>query len=482
MSNSDLSAPSSSKRRRVARRVDNVFASNIDSVHKFFVEEKEKGSRISPLNVVERTALALNIGRTTVKKVLREGVESFPEPRAKEARARERIVQKEHVMNIREAYVKYVLERKRKPTYRELFACLTAEDKWPFCMTTLFNCMRDAGFKYTPAKSYLQYTHEKRSIILQRQAYLARLDQARAQGRWIYYQDESWINAHMRVEKEMANAEWDADIDMMNELPPVKSGKGARSILCGIGSADDPNGFLKGTLLLFRGSQSNKSDDYHTEMNSDVFLDWMAKKVMPAMPKLPQKAAIVIDRATYHLVCTEGTATPSCKATKAGLVDYCEKNGILIPEPNWQGEGRAPSVPYRIARKTLLSESCGVSKLYLKEVIKRQNIQRRFKIQDIVDKHPRTDVILIILPVHHPELNPIELIWSQIKHYVRAENVNQNQGDAERLVKEIVEQIDQAQWKRYADHVRKFEQKYNDLQQMEEEDEIEVDTSDSEEE
>ena len=45
----------------------------------------------------------------------------------------------------------------------------------------------------------------------------------------------------------------------------VSSEKGGRSVLSHIGCAD--TGLLDQCMLLFRGSKSNKSVDYHTEMN-----------------------------------------------------------------------------------------------------------------------------------------------------------------------------------------------------------------------
>ena len=47
-------------------------------------------------------------------------------------------------------------------------------------------------------------------------------------------------------------------------------GKGERSILSSIGL--DDTGLLDQCILLFRDSKSNKSADYGTEMNWDVFI------------------------------------------------------------------------------------------------------------------------------------------------------------------------------------------------------------------
>ena len=326
-------------------------------------------------------------------------------------------------------------------------------------------------------RNYDDVTHANPAFVLQRQRYLAKIADAREEGRLIYYQDESWINAHMQRHKEMRMPEWDEDLDV--DIPEPKSGKGARSILCGIGSADDPNGFLGDTFLLYRGKKSNKSDDYHTDMNADVFLDWMEKKVLPAMPKLPQKAAIIIDRASYHMTKTDGTRMPVKDDTKGAIVDWLEKKGIVIPHPDWDGTGRATIVPYRAVRKN--GAACmGCTKRYLWTVVQENRIIPRYKVVDLVEKYPRTDIKVIILPVHHPELNPIELMWNQIKYHVRSNNVELRQEAAEGLVKEKVASLKQDAWTACLRHVRKVEDLYRKEEEMEDEGILDVEGVDEE--
>ncbi len=422
------------KRRRVARRIDKSLAESIELVHAFFEKEKMLGKSIKKYNVNERVAECMQLSVATVKRVRQRGADEFP--CGTEARNRARTVTREDFLNIKKVYLDYITERKRKPTYRALYSVLSEGGLFPYSMKTLFYFMQDNGFRHGPSKSYSQATHERREIVLQRYTFLQRIQQARDEGRVIYYQDESWVNANMRFTTEMVNE--DLDEDVVGAIPPPKSGKGARSILCGIGSAGDTNGFLKDSFLLYRGSKSNKSDDYHTEMNSDVFIDWMSTKVLPHLPKLPAKVSIVIDRAPYHMTCTPETAPPPSSATKEDLVRYCETKGVLIPAPHWEGQGRPPIVEYRIARKKSVAEAQGVTKQHLWKCIKDSDFKKVLKLSAAIKKVTRADIQLILLPVHHPELNPIELLWAQVKHHVRANNVEQTQTRAESLVREKV--------------------------------------------
>ena len=58
---------------------------------------------------------------------------------------------------------------------------------------------------------------------------------------------------------------------------------------------------------MFRGSKSNKSANYHTEMNHAVFYDWLKTKVFPELQKRKRKCVVVLDRANYHTELTPDT-------------------------------------------------------------------------------------------------------------------------------------------------------------------------------
>ena len=72
----------------------------------------------------------------------------------------------------------------------------------------------------------------------------------------------------------------------------VPSGKGQMLIVLHAGSAE---GWVPGGDLMFR-SKTN-SADYHDEMNSEHFMEWFTKQLLP---NIPDNAVIVVDNATYH--------------------------------------------------------------------------------------------------------------------------------------------------------------------------------------
>ena len=44
-----------------------------------------------------------------------------------------------------------------------------------------------------------------------------------------------------------------------------------------------------------------KSEDYHHEMDGEIFEDWCNKRLLP---NVPHNACVVLDRAPYHTLLT----------------------------------------------------------------------------------------------------------------------------------------------------------------------------------
>ena len=83
-----------------------------------------------------------------------------------------------------------------------------------------------------------------------------------------------------------------------DELIAVPSGKGERSTLCHVASAQ--TGLLDRCMLLDRDSKSNKSADYHFEIKWNVFGDWRNRIVFPAIADRRQNSVLVLNFATYQ--------------------------------------------------------------------------------------------------------------------------------------------------------------------------------------
>ena len=59
--------------------------------------------------------------------------------------------------------------------------------------------------------------------------------------------------------------------------------------------------------------------------------------------------------------------------------------------------------------------------------------------------------------------NPIELIWAQLKGYVRRRNTTSKISDVEKLVNEAIDTITADDWKKCVDHVKKQEKYFSEM-------------------
>ena len=152
-----------------------------------------------------------------------------------------------------------------------------------------------------------------------RDYYLKWVSHCRENGYRIYYQDETWVIKNIACTKIWKNVA----VEAMQTDYKVLAGKGDQSIVCHVVS--DELGLLENCLLLFRGSKSNKSSDYHTEMNWFVFGNWCESKIFPVMKRIMQKLVLVLDRATCHTFLDEEDKRPITSWNKSKLANAIVK-------------------------------------------------------------------------------------------------------------------------------------------------------------
>ena len=148
----------------------------------------------------------------------------------------------------------------------------------------MWRVLKEMGFTYKK-RDNKRYVYEQRHIIEQRHAYLQTMTQLRTENKTIIYTDETWVNAHHTQEHI-----W-IDFDGRGGWK-VPSGKEKRLIVVHAGGVE---GWVEGADLVFR-SKTN-STDYHDEMNSEHYMEWFTKQLLP---NVPDNAVIVVDNATYH--------------------------------------------------------------------------------------------------------------------------------------------------------------------------------------
>lgn len=199
------------------------------------------------------------------------------------------------------------------------------------------------------------------------------------------------------------------------------SGKGGRLIVLHAGSE---NGFVDGASLVFRAKKSVTSD-YHSEMDGPRFERWFKEQLLP---NIEPRSVIVMDNAPYHSVQLE--KLPSTSSRKAEIQSWLTQKNIP-----WSNDQLKPELIQLV----------------------NQNKHRfsEYRI-DALAKVAGHDIVR--LPPYHCEFNPIEMVWSQVKGYIAANNRSFTLAGVEELLDEAIALVTPENWARDCAHVVRLEE------------------------
>lgn len=410
-----VTAMAPTKRKRRFRVLSEEGVTLIDDCRRFFEKELEQEQRILLTRPVARTAAVFDISERTVGQ-FRTKLDSG-EPFEDDTRNRDMVVP-DYFMPVIRQTISQMYSDKKHVTLTTLMAELqservTSSSGWNWSRATLHRFMTSKmNFSYGQRPSYYQQLKENVSVAGQRAKYIREVMAARAAGRPIFYQDETWANKNMTPIKVWVDECGSGGLK-------VPSGKGERSIICHIGGS---TGFVGGAKLIVRGAKSLKGADYHTEMNANVFIDWMEKRVVPAVPP---NSLLVIDRASYHRTLTLESQPVSSTWKKADLIEWLVKREIVV-------DGMATADDYNMRTRPEIYKIC------------RNNAPA--PIYQVAELAKRFSCGVLFLPVGHPELNPIEFVWARLKVYIAQENVNFSLSDVEHHAHTFIDMFNAAEW------------------------------------
>ncbi len=201
------------------------------------------------------------------------------------------------------------------------------------------------------------------------------------------------------------------------------------------------NALVDEAWLAFEAKKSQ--GDSHGQFDWEIFQRWFKE---PLLPHVPSRRLIVLDRCAFHMVCRDSLVPSQMK--KVDLQQWLMQRGITWEEP-WLRARLTEEVERYREKKPLV------------EVVAEEQGHK-----------------VLFLPVHHPELNPIELIWARVKHDWGAVFSNRTSVKEQRqhLEASLKKDITPAYGTKVYEHVPKIEEKYwqTDLM-MDDEIEIEDD-------
>lgn len=291
-------------------------------------------------------------------------------------------------------------------------AAIDAEKTLPKIGRSSLHCLlKEMGIVFKKRKrNALRF--EDDATVLGRQKYLRKIRAHREAGRKLYWLDETWINAN-----HAANADEDCDGEPIHseesasEKDPSVSSKENRLIAVHAGS---DTGFVAGALFVFQGNKQGGSD-HHPQpgMTGEVFENWFMKTLLP---RLEPNSVVILDNAPHHSVKMEKLPVKGWK--KADIQAWLACKGIPFTD-----------------------DMITVELLQLVNEVREKYDVYRVDVAAKVAGHT-----VLRLPLHHCMLNPIEMVWEQVKHFIAYENKSLTLAEVMRLLHDGVERVTAYDW------------------------------------
>lgn len=414
----------STVKRKVIRRQGREIVSN---VYQFMKREADQNGVTIPLSKARlRTAAATGVSERRVSQINSEfkklttcednrRIVTFLTPSRKRHK-RKSVADLDDFDKtvIRRLVYNFHIQEHRLPTVKLLREALHEKISFKGSGTTLRRVLKEMGFTWSRTTNNRKILIEKPDIREKRISYLKTLKYYREQGRPIIYLDETYV-----LSSHVSSLSWS---DGSNNGVHIPISKGERLIIIHAGGE---KGFVPNAFTCWKAS--SHSGDYHDNVNGDIFMKWMKEKVIP---NLEPNSVVVIDNAPYHNIKID--KAPTSKSRKQEMKDWLSKNGI----------------PF--SHDMFVPELYKLVQLYKPRLV-------RYALDEVV-KMAGHDVLR--LPPYHPDLNPIELIWADIKGFVAKRNTTCSISQAQALCEEKILSMGAKEWEAKCKHVKKIEDEY----------------------
>ncbi|GFY73094.1 DDE_3 domain-containing protein [Trichonephila inaurata madagascariensis] len=140
------------------------------------------------------------------------------------------------------------------------------------------------------------------------------------------------------------------------------------------------------------------------------------------MPKLKPQSIVVMDNASYHSVKKE-----------------------KIPTSSWEKS----AIQERLSEKKVTWNQDLIKIGLLQKVNQIKHLYNSYRVEEITEKFGHK---ILRLPPYHCELDPIEMIWRQVKGYVARENKTFKLKEIKELVTRGIEKVSTQNWTNCINH------------------------------
>ena len=403
------------KKLRKGVRLTSPSKTIIECVRKFFEKKRVTGHTIKRTNVLDLTAQATGVSRRTIARIQKEFISCDSQlltPLKRYVASCIRVNPDSFDKEVIRRVVHGFYERKEYPTLSGVLRKVKDQCGFPggrFCM---WRVLQELGFSYKK-RDNKQFIYEQQNIVEQRHTYLRTIRKLRNENNYdLIYTDETWVNAHHTNEYIW----FDSDGKGGWKVP---SGKGQRLIVLHAGGVE---GWVEGAILVFR-SKTN-SADYHDEMNSQHYMEWLTGQLLPVLDK---PTVIILDNASYH---NKQDKPPTSNDRKDDIRKWLDEHNIQYSQTDIE--------------KTLL------------QLVKQHRPAPLYLTDEAIHNMGHT---VLRLPVAHCELKPIE-VWASVKGYVAKHNRDYTFAEVERLTPEGLKHTTTEMWRHFCRHVVDVENEY----------------------
>ncbi|XP_045778269.1 uncharacterized protein LOC123876153 [Maniola jurtina] len=247
---------------------------------------------------------------------------------------------------------------------------------------------------------------DRHSLQSLRTFYLVYMRDFRKENRKIYYLGETWI-----CEGHTTNS-------------ASQNPKKCRGFI--VGHIGSDTGFLEGGVCMLEATQSDA--EYHKEMDTEDFEEWFTK----ILDLIEPGSVIVLNSTKHH-----------------------SRNAEPLPNIWWLKKD---------IHKWLNEKQIPYSEDEIKVELIVKIDKEKYTIKYIDAMAQKRNVAICRVPPYHSQLNPMELIWAEVKSHVGRNNTTCSLSDTRCLLEEGLASIGAAQWKAAIDQVVKEEQQIFHLQ------------------
>lgn len=397
-------------------------AYNVYSYFKARKQDHNSTEYLEDVNLNKLVAKATGLSVTTICKIIKEGNElkdeinnvNFKSPKKNKQIQKKKIEVDSFTEGVvRRKIPQFYTVYKKVPTLKILNAKLREEGILNCGREYLRTLIHKLGFRFKKCQSKRKLLIEQPNIVSWRWRYLNAIKKHRRDQRNIVYLDETYVNSSLNEP-----ACWQS-----NEERGVLShiGKGPRLIIVHAGGQA---GFIDGALLIFKSK--SKTGDYHSDMNFVNFSKWTREKLLP---NLPPRSVIVMDNAAYHSV--QEDKKPTMISTKAIMQTWLQRHNVEF--------------------------DTSLRKCDLLNLIKQHATENIYKIDEIL-KAAGHEVLR--LPPYHPDLNPIELVWGDIKGQLAKIEIDSNLDKKKNTLEQLFAEFSVEKWVNCDKHVQTIENEY----------------------